>query len=83
MANTVNKMLLQSILRKRQNSEQLNNEEEAYAKELFGVMMGSKKQVRKVVRIVTGEQLRKEQTSEIKKGNLAELIWRKLDIVVS
>ncbi len=62
MANTVNKLLLDSILRKRQNSEQLNNKEEAYARELFSSMMDSKKQVRKVVRIVTGEQLRKEQT---------------------
>ena len=62
MANTINKTLLDSILRKRQDSEQLNNEEEAYARKLFGEMMGSKKQVRKVVRIVTGEQMRKEQT---------------------
>ena len=62
MANTVNKTLLNTILRKRRDSEPLNNEEEAYARKLFGEMMGSKKQVRKVVRIVTGEQLRKEQT---------------------
>lgn len=64
MANTVNKTLLATILRKRQNSEPLNNEEEAYARKLFDSMMDSKKQVRKVVRIVTGEQLRKEQTLE-------------------
>jgi len=70
MENNVNKALLNSILRKRQNSEQLNNEEEAYARKVFDQMMESKKQVRKVVRIVTGEQLRKEQSSEIKKGKV-------------
>lgn len=64
MANTVNKELLKTILRKRQNSEQLNNEEEAYSRQIFSDLMGSKKQVRKVVRIVTGEQLRKESKLE-------------------
>lgn len=68
MANTINKALLQTILTKRQNSEQLNNEEEAYSRKIFSDLMGSKKQVRKVVRIVTGEQLRKETNAEIKKS---------------
>jgi len=77
MANTVNKTLLATILRKRQNSEQLNNEEEAYARTLFSQMMDSKKQVRKVVRIVTGEQLRKEQSSELRKGKVDAEATRK------
>ncbi len=77
MANTVNKALLQSILRKRAISEQLNNEEEAYARKMFDQMMESKKQVRKVVRIVTGEQLRKENDGEIKKGKVDAEATRK------
>ncbi len=77
MANKVNKTLLQTILTKRQNSEQLSNEEEAYAREIFSTMMGSKKQVRKVVRIVTGEQLRKEASNEIKKGKVDAEATRK------
>lgn len=64
MSKQLNKSLLQTILTKRQNSEPLNNEEEAYAREVFSDMMDSKKQVRKVVRIVTGEQLRKESNLE-------------------
>ena len=64
MANTVNKALLETILRKRRDSEPLNNEEEAYSRKVFSDLMGSKKQVRKVVRIVTGEQLRKESKLE-------------------
>lgn len=64
MTNKVNKVLLDAILRKRRDSEQLNNEEEAYSRKLFNSMLDSKKNVRKVFLTVTGEQLRKEQKLE-------------------
>ncbi len=60
MAKQINKALLRSILHKRQSSEPLNNEEESYAREIFNDMMDSKKSINKVVRILTGEQLRKQ-----------------------
>ena len=60
----INKALYQSILQKRKDSVQLNNEEEIYARKLFSDMMDSKKTVRKVFRVVTGEQLRKDAVLE-------------------
>ncbi|KKN19585.1 hypothetical protein LCGC14_0944420, partial [marine sediment metagenome] len=64
----VNEVLLKAILRKVHNSEPLNNEERNYQRKLFDDMMSSKKIVQKTVRILTGEEMRKEQSSELRKS---------------
>lgn len=63
----INEALMKSILRKVHNSEPLNDEERHYRNKMFDDMMSSKKIVQKTVRILTGEELRKERNSELKK----------------
>jgi len=63
-----NEQLLRSILQKGRDSVPLNDEERIYQRKLFSDMMGSKKIVQKTVRILTGEQLRKERNTELKKA---------------
>lgn len=62
MAGRVNKALLRQILVKRKNSEPLTNEEERYSRQVFDELMDSKKGVQKMVRIVSGERMRKDNT---------------------
>lgn len=58
----IDKALFTRILEKRKNSEPLDDREEAYARKLFDAMMTSKPSLHKVVRVVSGEQLRKAKT---------------------
>lgn len=65
------KTLLKSILIKRASSQVLTDAERKFADKLFNQMMDSKKCVQKVVKVLTGEDIRKAKKEKIANDNPA------------